>query len=306
MSLRRLILSLVLLPLAVGAQNPVGIVAPAPPGGNLDNGARLLAQRLTEITGEPHVVENRPGANTQIGTEAVVRAAPDGRTMLYAGTGFVLLPHFQKIAFAPLTDLVPVAQVSSDQYLVVVPAASRVMAAGELAQLAAGRPQGINCAAYPGVSTIACAQLKSRLGGQVTTIPYPGLAPALNALLGGHADVMFVNAEPVQKLAAGGKVRVVAQTAGAGHAAPVYADVWPGFVLEGLSGVLVPAGTPPERIRQLNRDINRVLAEPEVAAHMREGGQEPAGGPPQRYAQALQRVAKLYGDIIPALGLRAR
>ncbi|MBI5279046.1 MAG: tripartite tricarboxylate transporter substrate binding protein [Burkholderiales bacterium] len=279
---------------------PVRIVVPAPPGGSLDASARLLVQKLSAVTTESYLVENRPGANTQIGTEAVVRAAADGRTLLFAGTGVIFLPLLQKVAFSPMTDLVPVAQWSAEQYVVVTSAAGPLQA---VADLATARPAGLNCAAYPGVSTIACEQLKARLGGRSTTVPFAGIAPAANAVMGGHADVLFVNLEPVHKLITGGRLRVLAQSKGAGFAAPTVAEAWPGFVLEGHAGVLAPAGTPEARIQQLNRDINRALADPEVAAHMREGGQEPVGGTPQRYADNLRRSLQLYGDLIQKLDL---
>jgi tripartite-type tricarboxylate transporter receptor subunit TctC len=284
---------------AVAAAQPIRIVVPAPPGGNLDGSARLLAQKLASVTADTYVVENRPGANTQIGTEAVVRAAADGRTVLFAGTGVIFLPLLQKVSFSPQVDLVPVAQWSSEQYAVVTSADGPVKSVADLA----ARTGGANCAAYPGVSTIACEQLSARAGGRVATVPFPGISPAVTSVLGGHADILFVNLEPVQKLVAAGKLRVLAQTQGAGLGAPLVGDVWPGFVLEGHAGILAPAGTPEARIRQLNRDINKALADPEVAAHMREGGQDPVGGPPERYAENLKRSVQLYGDLILKLGL---
>jgi len=282
----------------------VRIVAPAPPGGNLDSGARMLALRLARLTGDVYVVENRPGANSLIAAELVAKSPPDGRTLLYSGTGLVFLPLQQKLSANPMDELVPVVQVSSEQYVLVMAQNAPVAAAFELAGFAAGKPGGVNCAAYPGVATLACEQLKARLGGKVTTIPYPGVAPAINAVLGGHADLMFVNREPTLKLVQAGKLRVLAQSSLAAEAgAPLAAQVWPGFVLEGHAGLLAPAGTPPALIEQLNRHVNRVLSEPEVIAHMREGAQEPAGGSPQRYADALQRTLKRYGELIRKLDL---
>ncbi|MES2936182.1 MAG: tripartite tricarboxylate transporter substrate binding protein [Pseudomonadota bacterium] len=285
----------------------VRLVVPAPPGGNLDATARLMAQRLSAVSGETYVVDNRPGANTQIGTEAVVRAPADGYTLLYAGTGVAFLPWVQKVAFSPLADLAPVAQVTLDHYVLAVHANSPAGNLAQLVELARGREGGLNCAAYPGATSIACEQLRARLDGKVTTIPFQGIAPTVNAVLGGHADMLFVNSSAVAKLIATGRMRVLAQTTGAGLAGvPVLTDRWPGFLLEGHSGILAPAGTPAARIRQLNRDINRVLQEPDVLAVLSEGGQDPAGGSPQHYGEVFARTHAQYGAMIQKLNLRPK
>lgn len=283
----------------------VHLVVPAPPGGNLDATARLMAQRLSAVSGENYVVDNRPGANTQIGAEAVVRAPTDGYTLLYAGTGVAFLPWVQKVAFSPLSDLAPVAQVTLEHYVLAVATNSPAGNLAQLVELARGREGGLNCAAYPGVTSIACEQLRARLDGKATTIPFQGIAPALNAVLGGHADMLFVNSSAAAKLITAGRMRVLAQTAGAGLAGvPVLTERWPGFLLEGHSGILAPAGTPAARIRQLNRDINRVLHEPDVLAVLNEGGQDPVGGSPQQYGDVIARAYAQYGALIQKLNLR--
>ncbi len=285
----------------------VRLVVPAPPGGNLDAMARLMALRLSAVSGEPYVVDNRPGANTQIGAEAVVRAPADGYTLLYSGTGLAFLPWMQKVAFSPLADLAPVAQVTQEHYVLAVHANSAAGNLAQLVELARGREGGLNCAAYPGVATIGCEQLRARLDGKATTIPFQGVAPTLNAVLGGHADLLFVNSSAAAKLVSSGRMRVLAQTAGAGFSGvPVLTERWPGFLLEGHSGILAPAGTPAARIRQLNRDINRVLQEPDVLAVLGEGGQDAVGGSPQHYGEVLARTYARYGAIIQKLNLRAK
>ncbi|MBA2672878.1 tripartite tricarboxylate transporter substrate binding protein [Ramlibacter sp.] len=285
----------------------VRLVVPAPPGGNLDTTARLLAQRLSAVSGEPYVVDNRPGANTQIGAETVVRSPADGYTLLYSGTSLAFLPLLQKVGFSPLADLAPVAQVTREHYVLAVHANSPAGNLAQLAELARSKDGGLNCAAYPGVTAMACEQLRVRLDGKATTIPFQGVAPTVNAVLGGHADLLFVNSASAAKLVASGRLRVLAQTSGAGlSGVPVLTDRWPGFLLEGHSGVLAPAGTPTARIRQLNRDINRVLQEPDVLAVLGEGGQYPVGGSPQQYGEVFARTYAQYGAIIQKLNLNLR
>lgn len=286
---------------------PVRVVVPAPPGGNLDNSARALFARLARLGGETFVIDNRPGAGTQIGVEAVVRAPADGRTLLFTGTSVVLLPLTQKVPFAPLEDLAPVVQVSADRMVLVTAAEGPPAHARDLPALAASRPVGLNCAAYPGVSTLGCEQLGARLGGgRMATVPFQGISPAVASVMGGHTDVLFVNFEPVAALVRGGKLRVLAQSAGAGGApggAPSFDELWPGFVMESFAGVLAPAGTAPARVAQLNRDINRVLLDPEVAADMRASGQDAAGGTPQQFQAFLQRMSQRYGEVVQRHGL---
>ena len=298
-------------PMQADEIRPVRLIVPAPPGGNLDNMARLLAHRLTALTGEPHLVENRPGANTQIGTEYVVHAPADGRVLLYAGTSIAFLPLLQKVDFSPLDDLTPVAQVSTERYLLVVAAASPANTARELEQLAAGRPAGLNCVASPGATRIACDQLSARLGGKSTTVPYAGLAQALNALMGEHADLMFVNYESSHRLVETGKLRVLATSdriglTGGAAQAPLMSELWPGFVLEGSSGIFVPARTPQARVIQLNRVLNQILADPQVRALMRSSGQEPVGGSSLQYRQSLRQSHLRYAQVIQRLDLGYR
>jgi tripartite-type tricarboxylate transporter receptor subunit TctC len=287
---------------------PIRVVVPAPPGGSLDSTARLLVQRLGAITGETYVIDNRPGANTAIGTELVVRAPADGRTLLYHGTGISMMSWLQKTSFSALDDLQPVMQVSIERYAVVVPAASPARSARDLERLAASRPEGLNCVGAPGLTTVACEQFKAAMHGRATTIPYHGFGPALQATVGGHADLMFATVDSAMKLVEAGHLRVIAVSQRQGlpakfAEAPLFSEAWPDLLVEGFSGFFVPAGTPQARVVQLNRDLNRVLAEPDIAVAMRSAGQEPAGGTADQFAQTLARANRRYGEIIRRLDL---
>jgi tripartite-type tricarboxylate transporter receptor subunit TctC len=294
-------------PAAVAGDGVVRLVVPAPAGGNLDMTARALAQRLAALTGEPHVVENRPGANTAIGSEYVARAPADGRVLLYTGSSLVLNAWLQKLAFSPLEDLRPVVQVAVGHYVLVVSAASGIASPRELAARAAERQQGLNCAAPPGPMGIACEQLRARLGGKVTTVPYPGIAPAVTALLGRHVDLMFVNLEAVEPLMQAGRLRAIAASSTvAAPGVPLIARAWPGFLLEGFSGLFVPARTPPSRIRQLNRQVNQVLRDPQFSGFMAETRQQAGGGSPDQFAVQVADAHRRYGEVIRSLGLQIR
>lgn len=292
------------LPSARAQDNPVRIVVPVPPGGNLDTAGRALAQRMAAITGEAHVVENRSGANTAIGTEYVARAPADGRTLLVTGTAVVLNDWMQKQNFSPLDDLKPVVQLSSVNYVLVVPD-NGPASARELLGRAAAKREGLNCGAPPGPMVLACEQLRERTGGKVTSVPFPGIGPAVTALLGGHVDFMIVNVEAVEGLLQGRRLRALAASA-PGLQAPLMGELWPGFLIEGFAGVFVPSRTPPEKVQQLNRLINQVLAEPRFAAQMIETGQDPVGGSVEQFNARMLDIHRRYGDLIRRLGLSVR
>jgi len=288
------------------AQEPVRIVVPAPPGGNLDMTARAVAQRLATLTGEPYVVENRPGANTAIGTEYVAHAPADGRTMLMTGGSIVLTPWLQPVGYTP-DELRPVVQVTVGHYALVASSESKIVTAEDLIAQAKGRSQGLTCAAPPGPMWIACEQAKSRLDGKVTVIPYPGIGPAMTAIAGGHVDFAFLNAEAVEPMIKAGRLRVLATSkGGAQPRLPRIVEVWPGFLLEGYAGLFVPARTPAEKVAQINREVNQILNDAQFAAYMRDSQQEVAGGSPENFAASVDRDFRRYGDLVRKLNIEAR
>jgi tripartite-type tricarboxylate transporter receptor subunit TctC len=283
----------------------VRIVVPANPGGSLDASARILAQRLTALTGEPHVVENRAGANTQIGTEHVARSAPDGRTVLFTGPSLVINPMLQKGAARNLHDLRPVIAVSREAYALVAATPLKLPSAHELGRVAAARPGGVHCAAPPGPMWIACEQLRARYPN-LNVIPYPGVAPAVGALAGGHVDLVFVPMETAARLAQGGQGEVVATppTRPPQQGVPTIDAVWPDLVVDSVQGMFVPAGTPDARVRQLNEQFARVLGEPETLERIRAAGHDPLKpGTPEDYARLLGELTRRYGAVIGRLGL---
>ncbi|MBA2672876.1 tripartite tricarboxylate transporter substrate binding protein [Ramlibacter sp.] len=291
-----------------GAQSDaVRIVVPAPAGGSLDATARILAQRMTALTGEPHVVENKPGANTQIGNEYVARAAPDGRTLLYAGLSLAINPLLQKGAARNLLDLRPVIAISREPYSLVVSSALKLPSVRELGRVAAARQGGLNCAAPPGVMLLGCEQLRHKYPN-VNVIPYPGVAPALGALAGGHVDVVFVPMESAARVVQGRLADIVATSdTHTLPGVPTITAVWPDFAMESIQGVSVPVGTPDARVRQLNEQLARILGEPETQERLRLVGHDPLkAGTPEDYGRLLADLSRRYGAVIDKLGLAAR
>ncbi|HSI54799.1 MAG: Bug family tripartite tricarboxylate transporter substrate binding protein [Ramlibacter sp.] len=293
-------------PAGQAQERMVRLVVPVPAGGSLDMLARALAAKLSTPGGENWVVDNRAGAETMIGTELVAKSPPDGRSVLLAGATLVLAPLTRNVGFSPKDELRPVVQLSYSNFMLVVPADSRLASVADLAA-AAARPGGLNCGAPPGPMALACQQLGLRLGNKVTAVPYPGVAPAVTAAMGGHVDMLFVSAEVVTKLVEAGKLRALATSSQAvAPAAPLFAQAWPGFVMDGFIGLFVPAATPADEVARLNAAANRALADPVFAALTREAGQEPVGGTPEQFAAHMQRIQVLYADVIRKLATASR
>jgi tripartite-type tricarboxylate transporter receptor subunit TctC len=284
------------LPASVLAQDPkpLTLVVPAPAGGGLDSLARLVALHLGRTTGEPVVVENRPGANTNIGSEHVARAAPDGRTLLVTGVSLAINELMFKMNFAPLRDLQPVIQLSNEYAVLVVPANSPIGSIADLERVARGKASGLNCGAPPGHMLLACQQLAARFPS--VTIPFAGVAPAVNAALGGHVDMLFVSPElAVRPHVQAGKLRIIAVSDDL-RAQPGLKDIpgfrqaWPGFVSTTFAGIWAPAGTPAAAVAKLNRDLNGVLQEPEVRERMADANQPVVGGTPEAFMRAARKA----------------
>jgi tripartite-type tricarboxylate transporter receptor subunit TctC len=295
------------------AQGPgqMRIVAATPAGASLDATARLIALHLSERLGEPVVVENRPGAANAIGTEYVAHSAPDGRTLLIGAVATVLTPLLYKVDYDLFRDLKPVIQVSRELFLLVVRSDLPANTPGDLAKLAKEKPGGLNCAGAPGMSTMGCEQLRLQFGGNITTVPFPGVAPAVTALLGSHVDIMFVTIGDVLGSIRTGRLRAIANASESRVESPfpelpLLADRWPGFTLTGMYGILVPAATPPETIAMLNRELNAVLATPAFRERLIAGWQVPVGGTPERYGEALRNRHDQLQRVIRAAGLSGK
>lgn len=263
------------------AQDASRLVVPYGPGPGMDAVARILARQLAVVQGAPVLVENRPGAGTIIGTEHVYRSAADGKTMLINGSALAIAAAENRLTINPLAGLVPVIQVSDADNFLLAHAGLKLGSLDDL--LALGKVRGLNCGAVTGQYEIACLQLQALLGGDFVTVVYKGAGEASLALSSGEVDIMFASRSMMAPLLASGKARAIAA------ATPVAAEPpfdelplmktrWPDLVLSGLVGVYVVKDTPPETVARLNRQLNEVLAHPEVKQSFRFLGISPVGG----------------------------
>ncbi|WP_399686210.1 Bug family tripartite tricarboxylate transporter substrate binding protein [Xenophilus sp.] len=306
-----------LMPAAASAEawpaKPVKVIVNFPPGGAADQLARLVGQPLSEALGQPVVIENRGGANGNIGGEAVARSAPDGYTLLMSSGGMVSVnPHlYQKMSFDPAKDLVPVAAAARVLvYLVVRPDLPPKNVQEFTAYLKA-RPGKLSYGS-PGVGSsphLAGEMFKSQTGTFATHVPYRGAAPALQDLLAGQIDFYFDPGIALQHVKAG-KLRMLA--VGSPKRSPLFPDVptldeagFKGFDADTVFGFYAPAGTPQPVIAKLNAEINKVLAMPAVQERIAQLGGEAAPGTPEAFHERAMADSVRFGAIIKERNIRA-
>jgi tripartite-type tricarboxylate transporter receptor subunit TctC len=292
---------------------PVSLVVGFAPGGSGDILARLVAQKLAVSLGQPVMVDNRPGAGATIATSLVAAAPADGYTLLFVTSGFPgSTALYSNLRYDTVKSFAPVAKVGASPVVIVVPAASPFLSLRDVIDAACKTPGKINYAAGGGGATttsLAAEFLKSEAKIDMQMIPYKGSGPALTALLGGEVDLGFDIPSSALPHIQSGKLRALAVTTKKRSSAlpdvPTVAELaLPDFEVTGWFGILAPAGTPAPVVARLNKDVNAVLAQPEVKQRLTALGVEPGNGSPADFGQLIGSETKRYGDAIRRLGLK--
>ena len=278
-------------------------VVPFPPGGGTDIFARLVSQRLGEILGQPVVIENKAGADGNIGMESVAKAAPDGYTILFNSSAATVNPvMYRKLRFDPEKELKP-AGVLAEYYNLVIVNPEKVGATTlpQFIDLLRNNPGKYNFASNG--ARLGIELFKSAAGVDVTIVPYKGAGDAITGLLRGDSDFMIVNAPGLTQYIASGKLRPLAITAPQRQAdlpnVPTTREAGlPAYTYASFFGAYVPAGTPADVVRKLNAALDRVTAMPEVAEQFRQNGAVAVQSTPeQATARYLGDIAK-YRDVV--------
>ena len=288
---------------------PVRIVVGYPPGGPTDVIARTVAQKLALAFAQQVIVDNRPGASGMIGAELVVKAPPDGYTLLTVPITFAVTPSvFPKMPYDAEKDLAPVALIAAAPFILVVHPTLPVKTVKDLITLAKSRPGQINYASASagGMPHLAGELFNMMTGVKLTHIPYKGAAPATIDLLAGQVSLMFNNMLSAMPHVKSGKLRAVAVTSvrrsGAVPELPAIAETIPGFEASGWYGAFAPAATPRDVVAKLNAEINRAMRLPDVVQRLAGNGVEAASMTPAEFGAYLHSEIGKWGKVVKLSG----
>lgn len=291
---------------------PVRFIVPFPAGGSTDVAARVVGEYLSRTLGQQVFVENKTGANGNVGMEAAAKSAPDGYTILVGTDAVAGNPHVFKMSFDPLKDLVPVIQLSRQPMVLAAHPSLGISSLAELVALAKQQP-GMRYATGSGIgsSQSMVVQWFARLAGiTLEQVPYRGGGQAINDLIAGHIKLGSLGSTPLIPFYKAGTLRLLAQSTQA--RSPSLPDVptflesgSTGLVLDQWLGVFVPAGTPAAIIGRLNAAINAALADPAVRENFQQSALEPIGGTADQFNRLVHDDFEKYARLVKELNIKA-
>jgi tripartite-type tricarboxylate transporter receptor subunit TctC len=291
---------------------PVRMIVPFAPGGTTDIIARLLGQWLSERLGQQLIIENRPGAGSNIGTEAAVRAPADGYTLLLVGlTAAVNTTLYDNLNFNFSRDIAPLASIMRVPNVMEVNPSVPARTVPEFIAYAKARPGKINMASVGNGSSphIFGELFKAMTGVDMVHVPYRGGAPALTDLIGGQVQVMFDNVTNSIEYIRAGRLRPLAVTTASRSEAlpdiPTIGEFVPGYEASAWFGVGAPKNTPAEIIDKLSREINTALADPKVKARLADLGSVPMPMTPIEFGKFITAETEKWGKVVRFAGLKA-
>jgi tripartite-type tricarboxylate transporter receptor subunit TctC len=292
---------------------PLRMVVPFAAGGSADASARMLAEPLGAVLGQPVVVENRPGGGATIGAQAVARAAPDGHTLLYGTPGpQIVNPYLMRsVPYDPVADFAPVSGYKRAPNLLAVHPGVRAQTLVELIELARARP-GTLTFASSGIgssSHLAGEMLKFLARIDITHVPYRGTSAALTDLLGGTVTMALDTLSILLPPSRAGHLRALGVTTPQRSALasdlPALAETLPGFDAAPFNYIATTGGTPAPIVARLSEAVNAILARPEFRARMTALGEEPTPSSPEALAETIRTESARWKQVIEAAGIRA-
>ena len=304
-----------LLPAAVLAQTyptkPIRLIVPFPPGGSTTIMARLIGQKLTESWGQQIVVDNRGGGNTIIGSDALVKAPPDGHTILLVTSTHVINPSLLTTPYDAIKDFAPVATLVGTETLMVVNPALPANNLQEFIALAKSKPGQLNFATSgSGTTNHLAIELFSILAGvKMQHIPHKGAGPAVTDLIGGQVQMFMNNAVPLTPFVKSGRIRAIAVSGGTRLLSlpdvPTFTEAGlPGYEVKSWQGILAPARTAKGVIDRLSREIATILHRPDVRDNLLIMGAEPFISTPQQFSALIKIDMVKYAKLIKEANIK--
>jgi tripartite-type tricarboxylate transporter receptor subunit TctC len=285
---------------------PIKLIVGFTPGTGIDIIARTVGQKLQERVGQPVVVENKPGASGNIGTEMAARAKPDGYTLLVTVSTLVMSPALYKaLPFDPVKDLAPISVAASGLLLLAVNPNTKIDSVAQLVQAAKANPGKLNYGS-PGIGTphhLSMELFKNVTGTEITHVPYKGTAGAVTDLLGGQIDVMFVPIHVALPYVKSGKLKALALGSARRHPSapdlPTLSELGiPGIEVDMWYGFLAPHGTPRDIIAKLNAELKAILAMPDIHASFATQGLDPATSTPEEFQTMIERDVVKWARVV--------
>jgi tripartite-type tricarboxylate transporter receptor subunit TctC len=288
------------------------LIVPYTPGGNTDLLGRVIAQGLQSASGHAMVVENRAGAAGTIGTDLVAKSKPDGYTLLLASFGNILTAGslYRSLAYDPVNDLMPVGLVATPQTVIVAHPQLPFTDVKGLITYANANPGKLNYGSSGNGSSnhLFGALFASMAGVEMTHVPYKGSGPAINDVLAGQIQLSFAPFPLVLEHIKAGKLKAIAVTGSSRHpllpATPTVAEAGvAGYEALGWFALMAPANTPKPVVDKLNRELNRIIQQPEVKATLAKEGAEPVGGTPEAASRSMVEETKKWSALVKKLNL---
>jgi tripartite-type tricarboxylate transporter receptor subunit TctC len=291
--------------------HPVRLVIGFPPGGQADIVARLLGQSLSQRLGQPFVIENKPGAGTNIAIESVVRSAPDGYSLLFVTSSAAInATLYEKLTYSFIRDIAPVASIARGTLVMVVNPSFPANTVPEFIAYAKANPGKLNMASG-GIGSgehVTGELFKMTTSVNMVHVPYRGSAPALTDLLSGQVQVYFSPMASAIEHIRAGKMRALAVTTATRSEAlpttPTVGDFVPGFEASSFNGIAAPKNTPAEIIERLNKEINAALADPTIKARLTDLGSTALPGSPADFGKLIADETEKWAKVVKFAGLK--
>jgi tripartite-type tricarboxylate transporter receptor subunit TctC len=290
---------------------PIRLVVPFAPGGGTDIMARTLAQKLSEVFGQTVVVDNRAGGGGTIGTETVVRANPDGYTMILVSGSYAANAAVYRLAYDPVNDIAPVALVGETGNAIALPVSLPIRTMKELIAADKTAPGKLNYGSTgTGGFTHLITELFNQLAGtKLTHVPYKGTGPALNDLLGGQIQVLFTSLPAAVPLIKQNRIRGIGVTTPKRSSAipdvPAIGEAVPGYEAVLWYGFWGPKGLPKSIVTQWNSEVRRALKMPDLKERLANEGVEPSDSPPERFSEAVRRDVAKWQKVVKTGNIKA-